>query len=875
MRKIKLIALAFAALVCGSTWAKDPSASLDVETAAGENDYYQLEAIPDIKNLDYVGYNSTGSGSGSILSGSRWKLSSSRTITFKVKNCGKFEMQNEFTKDATTKVFYSINGSTATEFNSNGSDKKCVKVNSFETETDEEITIVISADQDVLLGYVNFYKYVPKAPMVKSYKIAGIDATIDQENKTITAELPFGTKKVEAIQNATVTIDGTAKGYAYNVDYSILSVSDSAEVDPVVVNYTLAISVKETASTDATLKAITVDEVALSGFAADKYDYQMVASGLPVVAAEANDVAAKVDIEQAAANPGTATITVTAQDGETKLVYTIAFTSADKICGTLINALTTSASAATVTGNLTGTADVKLKDVAEYEGYTGYKMNSNDYYFGITLTQGAFRQGDVLNFFVTKVDAGKKAELFTDKGTTSIYVAENQTELGVNSIVLPAAAEGATSLYLYRNATNSYNPTIAYMEVVRDCNPKLMDFTIAGITATIDQELLTVTANLPYGTVLTDNDWNNAYTLNGAATGAEYGAEHATLAVKGGEEDLVYTLNINISQELSSNNNLSKITVNGNEVANFSAAVTEYAYTLPYGTTEMPVIAAETEDITATAVIDQVDSLTQNVKITVTAQNEAQKVYSVQLAVAAAPKELTSVQFSNGAYGAINDGIVQVPYMGTMPTMTDYVAENATAIAQDDKIIVTSTLDQTTREYALQGVELTAGASCNVGITFDGTESYVFAHYGWDADKGYKFAKAVDEASNMRIAKGNTRLYMALPAAYTVTLTSGTGGKRNINVYVNGVKDETVTATAASGATITINLDPTADNFLMIESNQTGGDGGFTAMTVTNTPTALKDAIMSSKAVKFMHRGIMYIRHENKFYNVLGNPVKF
>ena len=104
--------------------------------------------------------------------------------------------------------------------------------------------------------------------------------------------------------------------------------------------------------------------------------------------------------------------------------------------------------------------------------------------------------------------------------------------------------------------------------------------------------------------------------------------------------------------------------------------------------------------------------------------------------------------------------------------------------------------------------------------------------------RGVKFAKKVDDATNMRIALGNTRLYMFISEAKSITLTSGSAGARNIKVYRNGEELSTPTATAKKNETITIALDETASNMIMIESNQTGGDTGFTKYAIEKaTPT--------------------------------------
>lgn len=138
--------------------AKDPSSTLDIKEAAAGSAYYTLDAVPEIKNLDWVGYNSTGSGSGGCVTTSHWKLSNSRTLTFKVKNCTKIEAKDAyFSKDATTVLKYSVNGATAVAFATNGDQKKTCASGSFETGNTGEITVVLSADNDVTLNNILFY----------------------------------------------------------------------------------------------------------------------------------------------------------------------------------------------------------------------------------------------------------------------------------------------------------------------------------------------------------------------------------------------------------------------------------------------------------------------------------------------------------------------------------------------------------------------------------------------------------------------------------------------------------------------------------------------------------------------------------------------
>ena len=82
-------------------------------------------------------------------------------------------------------------------------------------------------------------------------------------------------------------------------------------------------------SKDATLSGITVNDVAISDFSADKTEYEIElpagTTDVPNVDAKTRSSKATMNITQASSLPGKATITVTAEDGETTKVYTVEF----------------------------------------------------------------------------------------------------------------------------------------------------------------------------------------------------------------------------------------------------------------------------------------------------------------------------------------------------------------------------------------------------------------------------------------------------------------------------------------------------------------------------------------------------------------------
>ena len=145
------------------------------------------------------------------------------------------------------------------------------------------------------------------------------------------------------------------------------------------------------------------------------------------------------------------------------------------VSGEIIKATLTSGSAATVTGLVGGTADVNLS--------SSQKMD-NGRYFGITLASGTFQEGDTVVIVLTKVGSNYPC-LFGDKDRTILlYLAKETSGALEYKIVLPAAANGLSSLYLSRNDNDNYkwNPTISSIAVIRPEQPDHVDVALVGAT---------------------------------------------------------------------------------------------------------------------------------------------------------------------------------------------------------------------------------------------------------------------------------------------------------------------------------------------------------------------------------------------------------
>ena len=525
------------------------------------------------------------------------------------------------------------------------------------------------------------------------------------------------------------------------------------------------------AADDATLKSITVNGKEVEGFAPGTTTYNVElpfgTTVVPVVAATATSSKAKVSVTPAESVNGTATITVTAEDGTTKKTYTIHFSVAAASQDATLSAITV--------------------DEEPLEGFSPEQLTYS-------------------------------------------------MELAYGTTTIPTVTATTTD----KNATHS----------VKYVDAEGAETTSLPCTATI-----TVTAE--------DTEVSQTYSI--AFTAAASASEDATLA---------------------------SISIDGTAIADFKADLLNYTHTIAYAAKAIPVITAVVHDETANINISQANAVPGTATIVVTAQAGNTQTYTVTISRAAAIKHLTVVPFTNGAKGAINETALTVTasYLdGTdVPTVDgENIAVsgdgNPTAtLSEDGATITLKGDDDVEADYTIVTKALTPVTMTANEVTFTGEETYIFAPYGWASDKGWKFAKKVNddetaEKFNMRDASGNTRIYMALPPAESVKLTSGTQA-RAVVISVNGGKSYETT-TADAGKTISIALNSATNNFVAIESNQTGGDGGFTKIQLVNPSdpiigSAVEQAQVAVKAMKVMRDGQLLIIREGKTYTAQGIEVQ-
>lgn len=193
-------------------------------------------------------------------------------------------------------------------------------------------TIVVTAeDGTTTKTYTVTFTKESSAPKVESATWPNIRGTavIDQVNKTITGQV---------LNGSNLTLEPTFTGKYLNtqsptgvqnfangaISYTFTSASNEQTV------YSVTITESPAVSTDATLSSLTYGGKSVPNFSPNTLTYNIeLTAGIktpPTIAATPTDNKATMNITQASSVPGVGKVEVTAEDGTTKLTYTINYT---------------------------------------------------------------------------------------------------------------------------------------------------------------------------------------------------------------------------------------------------------------------------------------------------------------------------------------------------------------------------------------------------------------------------------------------------------------------------------------------------------------------------------------------------------------------
>ena len=563
-------------------------------------------------------------------------------------------------------------------------------------------------------------------------------------------------------------------------------------------------------------------------------------------------------------------------------------------CGELINAVLNGGTSATMSGVLGGTFDTNL-------GNGKYKLDKNRY-IGVQLASGTFLAGDVVT--ITMSAAGQNYPcLFADKDrNTCLFLATETSDATEYQITLPAAANGITAIYLSRGDESDgykWNPTVSSISVSRSCeassNAEIASLTINGEAVEAVEGVYSYTVGATVNLAAAEVVYTLAhpkataapasgFTINVPAAGADANTQVITVTAQDGTQ-ATYTVSVSKSAEASHDATLSALAVSGYTLSPaFDAAVLEYTITKAYGTAnpDATAVSATATDANAQAPVIAING--DIFTITVTAEDGTTEMeYTITIIEAAAKKALLSATFSNGVHGFILNNNIDVPYLATEaePAFVSAAFWNADGEPSYELVngnLVVTGIDGQTDTYTITYVPVSPMEPNYEEITFDGSEigQFIYSVYGWAADKGIKFSKDVEEASNHRISEGKDRIYLALPAAQNITLTSGSGANRSVEVLINGHIVEMGIKTPAEGATINFPLNPAGPNFIGFESKGNNGDAGFTKIQLEEPfPTGVESVEDAEIRVqKIIRNGQLLIEKNGVLYNAQGAVVK-
>lgn len=490
----------------------------------------------------------------------------------------------------------------------------------------------------------------------------------------------------------------------------------------------------------------------------------------------------------------------------------------------------------------------------------GAKLGSTSAFAVLTLSSGTFEVGDVIT--VTMQNTSHQIGIFLyDEEATKYDYGKAPLKTSNGSGELTATFDGKDKIVIARGSgTTMYLQSLVIERPIKA--PALNAFTLNGINGTIDQTAGTVTIELPYGsTEPSDAEILAACTVNSAATEpTTYDAATHTITVTDGTTPKEYVLTVTISATASTDATLKSLSVGGTAVKDFAADKYTYDVEVPYGTAAQPAITFEVNDATATPVLTDADwtSDTKTATVEVTAQDGTTTLtYTINFTIADLKRTITSIAFSNGVGGyIINDEAVMaaggtphtitVPYIGeTKPTAgaaTFGETETSGEMSVDgNTYTLKSTLDggASQLDYAVTYRQLTpANIALNTVYEFsaeDASASWIHTVYGYDASKGLRYSKTTN-TDKPRSTEGTTRIVFAIPAGVTKVTLNSTGTNRAIKITSSA---GTVEKSAANS--YEVEIDGTEASLLIVESNQTGGDGGFASIVLSDGSPVLSN----------------------------------
>lgn len=413
-----------------------------------------------------------------------------------------------------------------------------------------------------------------------------------------------------------------------------------------------------------------------------------------------------------------------------------------------------------------------IKNSSTYDEKTGWKFNSSPAY--IAIESAPFKSGDIVEMFVTTTTTDKARVFNANEAIAANIIAEGAANMvqGANRVALTA---DANNLYLRRaDDFGGWNPYVAYVAVYRACAPILNKVTVAGVEGAPDNtnhvaiEVPASTADaaleaIAYDWVSNNADWTATH-APAVANAWEWGVENTlTFADKDGDVSVYY---VTISKAVpSSDATLSALSYGTPATAiALSDGVYTYDVELPYGTSDVPALAATKNHVGATivSISDAAAFVDRKATSTVTVKAEDAttiQVYTVNFAVSRYESKLlwdgsTMTQMSDITAAATAAG-VSVTTTGI--SVTSFSAKTC----EENGKSYTKALDfggktQSTRYF---GIEIPAGKVAKVSLVYraKGTSRFIMVATALSSaiDESTITSKDAVDGSNLYVMKAD------------------------------------------------------------------------------------------------------------------------
>ena len=561
--------------------------------------------------------------------------------------------------------------------------------------------------------------------------------------------------------------------------------------------------------------------------------------------------------------------------------------------GEIITATLTSGTAATVTGIVGGTADVSLS--------SSKKMDKGKY-FGIALASGTFQEGDTV--VITMTTAGSNYPcLFADKERTNcLYLATEGSSDLIYKIVLPAAANSVSTLYVSRGDESDgykWNPVLSSMSVVR---PMPVKSTVETLTAVTINDVAISASDLDKlvsgqsHTLILDDSYLNAPVVKFT--------KHTVITYEDdSQKESDDVIEVTSSQATASTWGAST-TIGGNTYSVYTVKTMSYVVTYMFGTEELG-----TENVTqngSPANYATYQTLNDgNLSTFAGWYNNADLAEGHAVADIAAEvitanttyyakfnyKYATSVNFEkivmqNGKGYAI------IPQLGTQ-----HYASNIEGSLDS----LDSGKPDSLRNYAYLGLKVKqSGALLNFRLAAGKTVKIKFGNVaktpkasinGGDyaditiTDKVYTYTAEAEALVSIKMMDGNAVVFqqiaideeLAAPELFAISCAATENGTLEAP-YKLGIPGETVALTVEPAAGyvvsgVSLNGDPIAADGEGKYSFEMPAAAANVAATFS-VATSIDNTEDAVKAVKVIRNGQLFIEKNGKTYNALGAEVK-